>query len=91
MPLLARMLTGFARRPVLDKTGLTGTYDVALSFSPESVIYVTRETGVREGGTPADGMSLSTALRDHLGLRLESARSPGEVLVIERAQRPTVD
>jgi len=64
-------------RPVRDKTGLTGHYDVTLEFTPE--------------GTPADvadGPSVFTAVQA-LGLKLEPTKEIGESLVIDRAERPS--
>ena len=65
-------------RMVIDQTGLRGTYDINLRWSAE---------GSDADGTP--GPSLSTALQEQLGLRLESARGPVEVLVIERVSKPS--
>ena len=90
MPQLARLLMTFVRRPVLDRTGLAGTYDFELTFSPDNAFFATRESGI-QAAPQADGMSISTALREQLGLRLESAEGPVEVLVIERAELPDPD
>ena len=86
----ATLLGPMARRTVVDKTGLTGTYDIDLEFEPDQaglpVVPVTP-------GAPApparDGLSLFTALQEQLGLKLESERGPVNVLVIDSAELPT--
>jgi uncharacterized protein (TIGR03435 family) len=65
-------LTG---RPVVDRTGLTGTFDIDLKWSV----------------TGDDGPSIFTALQEQLGLKLEPSKSPFEVVVIDSVQRPTPD
>jgi uncharacterized protein (TIGR03435 family) len=70
-----------AERRVFDRTGLTGLFDIELEFTPP-----------RSADDPAAsqaGVSIFTALREQLGLRLESARGQGEFLVIDRVERPT--
>jgi uncharacterized protein (TIGR03435 family) len=92
-------LSEWLGRPVIDKSGLTGLYDFTLRFSPEGI-----RAGGPMGPTltrlmaqtpaaPADpdAPSLSVALQEQLGLRLESARGPVEVVVIDRLERPTSD
>jgi len=90
MSVFVTMLEGPSRRVVVDRTGLTGNFDIEFSWSPEAVQMF------RDGGeptvtltTPVEGLSLRTALRDQLGLRLESAQGPVDVLVIEQAERPS--
>jgi uncharacterized protein (TIGR03435 family) len=77
MPEFAALLTMFAGRSVVDRTGMSGLYDVDLTFAPN----------------PADAADdfapLPTAVQDQLGLRLEATRGPVDVLVIERIDRPT--
>jgi len=87
---LPRVLTQFVARPVYDKTGLTGEFDVVLRALPEP--------GSGSGFRPppaalpdTDIPTVFTAIQEQLGLRLESARGPAEVLVIESVSRPTDD
>jgi uncharacterized protein (TIGR03435 family) len=77
---LARYLTGSLGRPVLDRTGLDGTYDLDLTYATESQV-------LSSAGT-TDYPALTTAIREQLGLRLESSRAPVDVLVIDRAEPP---
>jgi uncharacterized protein (TIGR03435 family) len=75
---LARRLQGIVRRPVIDRTGLSGIYDVELKFTVDGA-------AVNREGYPA----LMTAMEEQLGLKLESRNEPVEVLVIDDAQPPT--
>jgi uncharacterized protein (TIGR03435 family) len=92
MSVFVPMLEGPSRRVVVDRTGLTGNFDIEFSWSPERV-QMFRDGGepVETVSTPVEGLSLRTALRDQLGLRLEAAQGPVDVLVIESAERPTTD
>ena len=87
---LARNLAPFAGRPVVDKTGLSGVYDVDLTWTPEQ-----GPAGADGTATPpapsTDGVSLFTAVQEQLGLKLDAQLAPVEVLVIESAQRPVED
>ncbi len=77
---IRNILEGPSGRHLIDKTGLTGRYDFDLHWTPDD--------------TPADsplagGPSIFTAVQEQLGLKLESAKAPVEVLVIDSAQPPT--
>jgi len=73
-------------RPIVDRTGLTGTFDIELKFSPI-------RPGVRgqEVPVPVEGTSLFTALQEQLGLKLEPQRGSIDVIVIDTVDRPTPD
>ncbi len=76
---VATMLSRQLEREVLNRTGLAGEYDVQLNFAPES------------GPCQADASgfpSIHTALQEQLGLKLEAAKGPVDVLVIDRVERP---
>ena len=83
-------------RPVIDKTGLIGRYDITLKYRHEG-----RVPGIAGilGGPPGfeppaadpDAPSLFAALQEQLGLKLESARGPVEVAVIDKIEKPTLD
>ena len=88
---IATTLGTYADRTVVNKTGLKGEYDMLLKFRPEA--------GGPMGGlapplsTTGDPLSdlatLAIAVREQLGLRLESARGPVQVLVIDSISPPT--
>lgn len=79
--LLALMLSG----TVVDKTGLTGRYDIDLTFTPERQL----PEGVNLPGPAADpnGPSIYTAIREQLGLKLESQKVQEDVMVIGHVER----
>ncbi|HTB11885.1 MAG TPA: M56 and DUF3738 domain-containing protein [Bryobacteraceae bacterium] len=89
---MAQMLSVYLGCKVIDKTGLTGKYDVTLKFTlDESQLARWRMPGATPPPAPADasGPSLFTALAEQLGLKLESQKAPVEILVIDRAEKPS--
>jgi len=91
MPNIVQALSSILRRTVIDQTGLTGLYDVKLQWTPEGVVAAPGPVGPVAPDVPADrdGPSLFTAIQEQLGLNVESAKAPVEVLVIDSVQRPT--
>jgi len=79
---LVATIESTVNRSVLDKTGLTGLYDVELKHTDDALPPSFR------GKEPPEGPTLFTALSEQLGLKLESSRNPVEVLVIESARAP---
>lgn len=77
-------------RTVVDRTGLSGTYDLDLEFTPE-VVQVVVNGAVVPAPPAIDTLSLFTALQEQLGLKLEPARGPVELLVIDAAALPTAN
>ncbi|HEY4084912.1 MAG TPA: TIGR03435 family protein [Bryobacteraceae bacterium] len=74
---LCQILEFDAGRPVVDQTGLAGPYAIELHYA--------RDAAVADTSLP----SLFTAVREQLGLRLEAAKLPVKVFVIDDAQRPS--
>jgi uncharacterized protein (TIGR03435 family) len=66
-------------RPLIDKTGLQGLYDVTLRWTPEPT----------EASRPSDLPTLFTAVQEQLGLKLESSKGPVDMFVIDSVQRPS--
>jgi len=96
MARLAEILGMTLGRPVVDQTGLTGTYGVALDFSPEGMGPGPKGPGPGAGGGDAaeprrdsndSGPTLFRALQEQLGLKLESGKGPVERLVVESAEK----
>ena len=89
MPQVANILIGQAGRIVVDRTNLPGSWQFVMTFAPE------QRAGVAPDGQLApsspDAPSFFTALREQLGLKLESTRAPVDVTVIDAAVRPTDD
>ena len=92
--MLARVLSQQLGRTVVDKTGLTGTYDYTLQWTPDDAP-PSAPGGAdggpphNEGGTDAAGPSLFTAVQEQLGLKLESAKGQADVIVIDHIDLPS--
>jgi uncharacterized protein (TIGR03435 family) len=99
MARLAHFLSGSLDRPVQDFTGLKGTYDIDLAWRPDPAIdrmsssaasYSAATAASRDVTTDlpaAPTATLFTAIRDSLGLKLESRNEPVEMLVIDHVER----
>ena len=77
---------GLGLHPVIDATGLTGKYDLKLEFRPSSLTPL-NEAEADDGGAP----SLLQALKDQLGLRVESGQGPVRMVVIDHIAPATPD
>jgi uncharacterized protein (TIGR03435 family) len=73
---LATSLAPFVGRFVVDQTGLTGRFDVDLTWTPDEA--------VADGAGP----SIFTAIQEQLGLKLVSEKAPVEVLVVDHVEEP---
>ena len=71
---LAEKLSEALHVAVVDQTGIPGGFDFMLEWSPEDM---------------ASGPSLFTALQEQLGLKLQASKVPVEVVVVDRAEKPT--
>jgi bla regulator protein blaR1 len=84
----------YTGRRVVDRTGLTGGFDLALYFDNKPIPGVGPGGGLplsSQAAEPAatDVVSIFTALEEQLGLKLEPQTGPAEVLVIDHVERPT--
>ena len=68
---LAKALASTLRAPVVDKTGMTGIYNVEFEYAPES------------GDATLPGPTISSALETALGLKLQGSKDPIEMLVVD--------
>jgi len=91
--MLVTLLTQLSRRPVVNKTGLTGPYDFELTISLQTLAAIYQELGVTLPLPPnmPEGPALMTTVQEDLGLKLDSQRGPSEVLVVDSAEMPTPD
>lgn len=83
LDVLAGALSGILGREVLNKTGIQGTYDFNLSWTPDSA-----------AGAPDvndEELSIFTAAREQLGVKLTPAVGPVQILVIVDARRPSAN
>jgi uncharacterized protein (TIGR03435 family) len=95
MSALADALGTQVDRPIMDATGLNGSYDIAMEFAPDPAIMAMRMGGIGQppplaaasapdlNGAP----SIFSALTDQLGLKLESRKGPVEHVVVDTVQK----
>ena len=81
---LARFLRSSAGRPIVDKTGLKGSYRIKVQFDR-----VFAQSGPDLVPTANALPTVFVALPEQLGLKLESSKAERTVLVIDRLERPT--
>jgi uncharacterized protein (TIGR03435 family) len=85
--LFVPILSQQVRRPVIDRTGLNGYYEIILEYSEPSVMADGRASA------PAlesdEILPINLAIQEQLGLKLESTKGPVEVLVIDSVQKPS--
>jgi len=74
MSSLAAMLASWVKQPVVDKTGITGDYEINLKFAPSET-------------TDSSYPSVFTAVQEQLGLKLEPQKVPVEMLVIDHLEK----
>jgi uncharacterized protein (TIGR03435 family) len=69
-------------RPIVDKTGLSGTYSIKLTYTPN-----TRAN--RESEPDLSDITVFQAVEEQLGLKLEARKEPIPVLVVDRVEKPS--
>jgi uncharacterized protein (TIGR03435 family) len=86
---LTQELSDELGRPIVDKTGIQGRYDATLKWAPD------KDPDPRSGGAASSAPAadaepaLFTAIQEQLGLKLESAKGPVKVLVIDHVEMPS--
>lgn len=88
MAQFATQLSQLTRSLVVDRTGLSGGYDLDLQWSPTPDQLPPGAPPGLQPPVASDGPSLYAALDEQLGLKLESTSGPVTVLVIDRIERP---
>jgi uncharacterized protein (TIGR03435 family) len=91
------MLSGFSGGPVLDRTGVTGNFDIRLQWNqfagwtqPDQDVQRTPQAEAREPSIDLGSLpSLFTALEQQLGFKLELRKGSVETYVIDHVQRPS--
>jgi uncharacterized protein (TIGR03435 family) len=84
MARLSSLLGDAVRRTVIDKTGLTGNYDVALKWTPEGEANVAGDSGATDVPPP-----IFTAVQEQLGLKLQAGKGPVATLVVDHVEKPS--
>jgi uncharacterized protein (TIGR03435 family) len=79
-------------RPVVDQTGLTGRYDMTVTFTPDDSLFNGRSLGfpkLEDGVEPAPG--LFEAIQQQLGLKLTAEKAQVDVLAIDHVEKPSAN
>ncbi len=84
-PLLSRMLG----RTVVDETGLKGNFDISLAVTPDAFRAPSAQSPGDNPATDSAAPSIFTAFQERLGLKFESKKGPVEVIVIDKAEKPS--
>jgi uncharacterized protein (TIGR03435 family) len=88
---LARELSTFAGRPVLDETGLAGSFDFQLTWTLDEALEGLEAGKLSNAGIPLDrsGSSFFTAVQEQLGLKLVPKKGQVETIVIDHVEMPS--
>ena len=78
--MLVDQLSSIVGRSVIDKTGLTGSYDFALKYTPDSA-----DAPSSDSQTP----SIFVAVQEQLGLKLEAQKGPVDLYIVDRVEKPS--
>lgn len=93
MATVVTLLTPLMDRPVVDKTGLAGTFDFDLRYDGAAAFFPGRGRSLAVSpdvpSDPARAPSIFTALQEQLGLRLDPQRGAVDVLAVHSAELPT--
>ena len=91
MARIARELSPFAGRTVQDATGLAGSFDFQLTWTPDPGDSRGDLDKLKAAGIPLDpsGPSFFSAIQEQLGLKLQSKKGRVEILVIDHAELPS--
>jgi len=93
MEALAHFLGEQAGKPVLDMTGLKGNYNFDMNWSPDvnGTSGISAASNTPSVAADSSGPTLFTAVQDQLGLKLEPQKSVAEILIVDRAEKPSAN
>lgn len=86
---LLTQISGEVAGPVIDRTGLTGLFDILLEYASERRPLQAATAGAPDLTKDVAPPTLRDALREQLGLRLETEKGPLEMVIIESVERPS--
>ena len=89
MSQIAEGLSGYVGRVVVDRTGLSGNYDLTLQWTPERSPNANQQLGSDAPALDPNGLSIFTAVQEQLGLKLQPTQGAVDILVIDRVEHPT--
>jgi uncharacterized protein (TIGR03435 family) len=80
--IVSAVANSFPDRPVIDRTGLTGRYVLDLTYTPT----------IRSNSEPSpEDITIFTAVREQLGLRLNPTTAPVSVMVVDHIEKPSAN
>jgi uncharacterized protein (TIGR03435 family) len=82
MALFTKMLSGSLDRTIVDKTNLTGRFDLQLQWTPGDLL---------PPAADSSGISIFAAIQEQLGLKLESQKGPVEMFIIDSVEKPSAN
>jgi bla regulator protein BlaR1 len=88
MAMFVGFLSGQVGRPVVNRTGLGGRYAIELRWTPDAASAQFSSTDAPPLADPSDG-PIFTAIQEQLGLRLQSAHGPVDLIIIDQVARPS--
>ncbi len=88
IPTIASLLSRHLDRPVIDRTGLSGRFDIELEAAEIKAAPDYKPGPSDLALPPAAGPTIFVAVREQLGLKLEPLDAPQAVIVIDQAERP---
>ena len=94
MEQFANQLSNHVGRPVVDKTGLEGNYDVELKWTPElghGGPMGTPPPGDAHPPVDSNGPTIFTAVQEQLGLKLDGIKMPQKVIIIDSIEKPSAN
>jgi uncharacterized protein (TIGR03435 family) len=86
---LAHALSEILGRTVINKTGLSGNYDISMEWTPDEAQLNMLPPDAPKPPVNASAPSIFIAIQEQLGLKLESQKGPVEILVVDRAAKPS--
>lgn len=100
MPELVRVLSNVLGQTVVDKTEFRQTFDVHLQFTPDETLGglptappapSPSSDSIRSAASPDTHGNIFAAIQEQLGLKLEAAKGPVDILVIDSVERPSAN
>lgn len=91
---ISQLTQNFSRmlgRIVIDKTGLTGKYDVSMEWPPEALQSLQMSGAPPLSSSEAAPPSIFTLIQEQLGLKLEAQKGPVDTIVIDGVERPSAN